>query len=384
MKETSSTKAVGWAGRRKGIAVVLAAILSTALLLSGTYAWYTAITEVNKFSHEGAEKLALLHDDFDDVPGKGGVYTKEIYVENTGTSADIYVRIKLQEYMDLTSWAERELVASDWQTHLPGDNPWTSPILNPDLDGYHANFEWEMGGSAEYVPQIGEYGVHNNFVNPIEGDKISTPDTTGKVILMSEYMLKSDADKKAFIGWVYDADGWAYWSQPLKPESATGLLLKSVTAAERLDDLDYFYAINVIMEAVDKSDLAMWMVPSGAHDGYGKPSVNPGMDQALLATNNAIIMLGLISDTDLKISGFTIKENPDKMVYEAGESFNPDGMSIMVDFLEGPPVEVFSGFGISPYGPLTALGTNVITITYNKMSVTLEVEVIAAQTPSED
>ena len=44
--------------------------------------------------------------------------------------------------------------------------------------------------------------------------------------------------------WVIDADGWAYWTKPLMPGEATGLLLDKVTLKSP-PELDYYYGILV-------------------------------------------------------------------------------------------------------------------------------------------
>lgn len=372
MKEMSSTRIATRAGLRRRIAILLSAVLSAALILSGTYAWYASENEVNKFSQKGADRYVILHDDF-----KGGP-EKLVYVENTGTAADVYVRIKLQEYMDLTSWTDRDIKPSEWLTHIPGASPDTSSTVSPGLEPFHENFHWSMGGSAWYVPSVEKNGVENN--PGVDKDTPGAKKTlTADVILMADYKDLTAEQRKQFVGWVYDADGWAYWSQPLKAKTATGLLLNAVTADVSLKDNDYFYAINVIMEAVDKNDLAMWMVPSGAHDGYGKPSIVDPSKKALLATNSAIIMLADISDTDIQISAFIVKKDPDKMIYKAGDTFNPEGMILEVVFLDGTIEDIDAGFTYNPYGGLSE-GENVeIVITYNKFQVSLYVTVEAAE-----
>jgi len=295
MKEMSR---IAWTGHRKLIAAVLAGVLTAALLLSATYAWYEQTSEVNKFRHESAaDKSVVLRDDFN---GMGP--DKNIFVENTSEKTDVYVRVKLQEYMDLTSWNDRTILENQWQTHIPGDPPGESSLLSPSPEVYHDHFVWTMGGpQISYTPaMVGIGGVINIHDEDtwfrLSGDKDrQTPAAT--VILMSAYKEMTDAQRKAFVGWVYDADGWAYWSQPLLAGEATGLLLQKVTAQSTLDGLDYFYAINVCMEAVDKSDLAAWTTPSGNPDNLGKPSITDGR-QTELGTNDAVWMLHFISNTE--------------------------------------------------------------------------------------
>ncbi len=50
--------------------------------------------------------------------------------------------------------------------------------------------------------------------------------------------------------WVYDADGWFYWPEPVQPQSATGLLLSKVTQADGATDSCY-YAIELQGQFID-------------------------------------------------------------------------------------------------------------------------------------
>ena len=74
----------------------------------------------------------------------------------------------------------------------------------------------------------------------------------------------------AFIGWIYDTDGYAYWSQPLKKGEVTGLLLHKVNISDKLNNTDYYYAINVNVEAVDVKDIPMWTQGAASVDGSGE------------------------------------------------------------------------------------------------------------------
>jgi len=358
--------------------MVLAGVLTAALMLSATYAWYEQITEVNKFRNAGAEKSVVLRDDFD---GTGP--DKHIFVENTSEKAEVYVRVKLQEYMDLTSWNDRNISGNEWQTHIPSSSPEVDDFVNPDLERYHKHFVWEMGGSTVYTPaQTGTNGMINiydsNTTKWLSSEK-EKPTPDAQVILMSEYKEMTDGQRQVFIGWVYDADGWAYWSQPLAAGEATGLLLQAVNAQDSLDGLDYFYAINVLMEAVDKSDLAMWTTPSGQPDNLGQPSIVDGK-QAELGTSDAVWMLYFISDTEHRAE-HTVQliSGPTKTEYVAGETFNPAGLEIEVTLDDGTdPFIVDSGFSYSPTGPLS-VGTTSVTVSYCKATVVIPITVVAAE-----
>lgn len=53
--------------------------------------------------------------------------------------------------------------------------------------------------------------------------------------------------------WVYDTDGWAYWAQPLAPQTATALLLDGIKT-ELEPNADWYYSINVVAQIASKGD----------------------------------------------------------------------------------------------------------------------------------
>ena len=275
--------------RRRVAAGAVAAVLAVALALTGTLAWNAMASKVNKFANTSGRD-AVLHDDFEGGPDK------HVFVENTSKSAEIFVRVKLQEFMDLTSHKDRDPAPQDWATHSPGKAVGDCGLANAVPEKFHDSFAWAMGGSKWYLPQApGTSGVAPSDLSKYDattpGAK-QTPDA--QVIPMADYLAMASDEKEAFTGWVYDTDGWAYWSKPLPAGEATGLLLQKVDPAPGLEDTDYFYAINVTMESVDKDDLPMWTVASGNGDGLGKPSVTDGR-QTELGTDNAADMLVTIS-----------------------------------------------------------------------------------------
>ena len=54
--------------------------------------------------------------------------------------------------------------------------------------------------------------------------------------------------------WVYDADGWVYYSKAIQPDSATGLLLNGIELNQVMDD-SWYYAINVVGQFVTANDV---------------------------------------------------------------------------------------------------------------------------------
>jgi len=365
--DTSRTKKRTNISRRAS--ALVAVILTVVLTLSGTLAWYANQDVINIFRAEGADRSVVLHDEFDEGP------VKRIYVENTGDTADLFVRIKLQEYMDLTSWNDRVVPDSQWQTHIPGETPATSNTVNSELEAYHDHFTWSMGGGTFYLPsELWATGVKKENLHVEESTKGAMPTPVADVILMADYKELITLDKIAFVGWVYDSDGWAYWSRPLPAGEATGLLLNSVTPNPLLATTDYFYAVNVILEAVDKSDLAMWTTPSGNNDGFGKASIkHDTIVLAELATSDAIELLNRISTKDLGIERLEIVTAPDETYYLPNDIFNPAGLSIKAVYNSGDEDIIDIGFQY-PTGTLPN-GTTHATVSYGGATVDVPITV---------
>ena len=76
----------------------------------------------------------------------------------------------------------------------------------------------------------------------------------GSVISMAEYKALSDAEKRALNAWVYDADGWAYWSQAIQPGEATGLLLNDIGEKLKNTSDNWYYAIEATAQFVTAND----------------------------------------------------------------------------------------------------------------------------------
>ncbi|MDR1542449.1 MAG: hypothetical protein LBU32_31625, partial [Clostridiales bacterium] len=104
--------------RKKNLAA-LTALALTALIITGTLAWTNFNAEVlNQWQGKGAGVPgATVHDDFCGD-------NKDVYVENWG-SQPIYVRIRLDEYMELGEGAG---VKSN-----PSSNK-AEPVLGGDID----------------------------------------------------------------------------------------------------------------------------------------------------------------------------------------------------------------------------------------------------------
>lgn len=65
--------------------------------------------------------------------------------------------------------------------------------------------------------------------------------------------------------WVYDEDGWVYYSKPIQPHTATGLLLSGIKLNEVMDD-SWYYAIQVTGQFITADDLGSMEDGTGFYD----------------------------------------------------------------------------------------------------------------------
>jgi hypothetical protein len=263
--------------------MIAALIVAIAIVATGTFAWQKIVAETNEFT--GNKKDITVHDDFD--PDEN---LKDVFVENNGNTT-LFVRAKLDEAMNLTDDTWRP-GANDWLTHTHGAIATDCGHTNiHDQKHFHDFFKWTMGGWKYYKPGSGSGSVAHdtNKYTGNEPDVKQTPDAT--IITSAEFLAMTKAEQQAFIGWIYSTDGYAYWSQPLHKGEATGLLLHGVESLPLLKDYDYYYAINVIVEVVDRKDLPMWTQGAPSVDGSGdkhQEATADGKEVILIITGGAI------------------------------------------------------------------------------------------------
>jgi len=256
------------------------------LMLSGTFAWFSGtIHAQNEFIGSATptpppgNNPVVLHDDFENPK-------KDVYVENTGTTP-VYVRIQLSEAMDLTTNVVPSPIPTDmWDIHAPDKAE--SPLMHEDLGHtepagasaglkFHDYFTWTWGLPGDgttytYIPAgSGTDGLVQNKQAEIDAAASTkqtlpmTPGTAGNGVISVDYYVGTLAtalkltSNTQFVGWVYDTDGWAYWSQPLLPGTATGPIISNVATAASLAGTNYWYIIDVAMESVDAADLPTWI-----------------------------------------------------------------------------------------------------------------------------
>jgi len=358
--------------------MTVAIALIIAILTTGTLALVVGTALNEFFNQKGTppdEPEVLLHDDYDQN------VNKDVYVENTGNQ-EIYIRIKLEERMVVGSFDPDD--SGNWQTHKPVGNPLNhEDCLNADINiagfphlNFHDVFDWTWGqdGDEYFMPgqskMPGESFARRDPVDPSEpGAKktqsagyIYTADGTYHTVVNYDwYSTWTQTDQGAYFGWIYFPDGYAYWSQPLPPGEATGFILNNVVVKDEYADEDYYYAINVIAEAVNKNGRGEWDDEYNDYDDDGQKVIDDLFDRG-----------------QDYISGIRI--NGAKTNYTEGQAFQ--FTSITVTYEGGSKVTVPSnnpGIQVSPSGPLSTSDTSV-TVTYKGKTLTVNVNVSALAT----
>ena len=110
--------------------------------------------------------------------------------------------------------------------------------------------------NSETNGKYGNGGTENQDYKVVAETHTAQKTKTASVISMAEYWEKTAEGRAAFSGWVYDTDGWAYWSQPIAPKTATGLLLDKIEMKNEATPVDeWYYAINAVAQFITASDL---------------------------------------------------------------------------------------------------------------------------------
>jgi len=266
--------------KRKAMAGFTAAAL-IALIATGTFAWTNLNSQrLNEWRGAGSpenEVGGVLHDDHrDNEPNKA------VYIENWG-AGDLFVRIRLSEYMEMGTGAGLKSTTTDPSTGEIVHNPLNlakSLISGADIDHVETwriydpyrvyptvidensidnYWLWNMGGQKYYYPAPESSRANKGYVDQnspagltkdsVNSDGVQAKQTAfAQVLTMTQWKAEGSP-----IGdyWVIDADGWAYWAAPLKPGQATGLLLNSVTQTKP-PAKDYYYGINVAAQMATK------------------------------------------------------------------------------------------------------------------------------------
>ena len=284
--------------KSKSIIAMCCVFVAVLILLGGTLAW-TDFTQSKTNRFRGtADPDVTLHDEFDGV-------NKDVFVENTGTS-NIYVRVRLDEYMEISGNSfDPSADVRDKTTWNPHAWPQTGDYTDCNCidDGnpahkFHKYYGWEVTGKKrEYrrgtpglvYTKLKDDGT-GKLVVDLDGDLMDdgiTPYETAaeqKPITMATYLrlkglaesqlaqdwglaaaMTDPADRAIWAAlnatgcWILDEDGWAYWSKVLTPDTATNLLLDKVNNVSE-PEADWYYGIDVKLQAVTADDFGKWEV----------------------------------------------------------------------------------------------------------------------------
>ena len=221
---------------KKKLGIMILSII--VLIVTGTFAW------TNFRSRATSQRFgtgATLHD----YRSENGEY-RQIHIENWG-SEPLFVRIRLDEYMEIGSGAGLRSVDTDENTgeSIPNPQNLAKPLIDgasiddpstwephdptafdPSrcLAGFHDFWEWEMGGQRYYFPAPVEYRTNKSFV-----DTNSPPDLT--IDSVDESGIRARQTRLAQIRtmaywksdgspigdfWVIDQDGWVgFYNTPV-------------------------------------------------------------------------------------------------------------------------------------------------------------------------
>ena len=197
-------------------------------------------------------------------------------------------------------------------------------------DDYHAYAAGETKTAAAYYDaddnatdedptKPGNGGVQGTNYTAVNETHTAATTETAKVITMAEWKAlpaapsvpgstagNTKADIKA---WVYDTDGWAYWSQPIAPKTATGLLLDKIAQTSATLDGEWYYAINAVGQFITADDLG-----KTNHTGfYTNGSAEPTADALTLLAEIGVTTTGTrIMDGSTPVTTLTMAPSDTK------------------------------------------------------------------------
>ena len=282
-------------GRKKVLTITVAVSL-IALIIAGTFAWTNFSAHIiNEFRGIGAggdtenEPGGTLHNNHEDS-------NKDVFIENWGNE-DLFVRIRLSEYMELGEGAGLHSEENDPDTGLPIPHPqneavslvnnatidnvttWNvhkpledDPTICIDDPGFHEYWSWNMGGSKYFFPAPQNQRTDPAFIatdsgfdltaDSVNDEGVSAQPTRDALVVTMQQWVDDGMEIGDY--WVLDTDGWAYWAAPLASGQATGLLLNGVTQVIQ-PEKDYFYGVFVEAQMATKDGT---IDSSGLKDNY--------------------------------------------------------------------------------------------------------------------
>lgn len=141
---------------------------------------------------------------------------------------------------------------TDYVAYEVGDEKTASEIYDGD-----ANSVDEVGAALD---GLAEYAAAGSIVLKENVTHRARPTLRAELISMADWLaLLGAADgydpQQHGNYWVYDTDGWVYWSAAIQPDTATGLLLDEISLNTVMDD-SWYYAIQVTAQFATTDDVS--------------------------------------------------------------------------------------------------------------------------------
>jgi len=209
--------------------------------------------------------------------------------------------------------------------------------------------------------------------------RISTGST---VILMSEYLNMDETERKTLNAWVYDTDGWAYWSQAIQPGETTGLLLDNIQQV-RVPDDNWYYGINVVGQFATAGDLSAFENEGGGMTDGALELLGEiiGNEQALIISGPDTVAAGETAtySATMKRMGVALDEQP-TVTYRV--EYTPATAALTTEATDGNTVTIDASTGVVSIGAGVPEGsTFTVTATADGYEATKQVTVASDPLP---
>ena len=169
------------------------------------------------------------------------------------------------DYVDYTPNAGNEEAKKGYEVYDADNDEGDELKTNPNV-----NINDVIEGGAAYLDSKWSTWATYVAVSDQKIDHHSKQTLKSKVITM-ETWLKNPV-KGDF--WVWDEDGWAYWANPINPDSATGIFLDGIARTEEIINEEWYYGINVVAQFITADHLGRDDRESGFYKDGEAPSYN--------------------------------------------------------------------------------------------------------------
>ena len=305
--------------RYRLLAAAAAVTAALGILSGSTFAWQSISQEAMNEASDIINPGGRLHDDFDgknkdvyvenfaDEPIYARIRLTEYFEVGRTAGANleaedrpgVEVITSGAVYRDRDSYIvhyfHRENLTSPYWTWHTGGSTVYMPTFNKNKDSILADINGTLEGPdgkvtasitddryqdyVAYAPgdQLAGTEVYDIDANSqdeggdaVENVHVATANAThtaqytgsGSLIGMDDWLAMVEYDDEGNVTsapggyWVYDSDGWVYWSAPILPGTATGLLLDGIELAQVMDD-SRFYVINVTGQFITADDIGI-------------------------------------------------------------------------------------------------------------------------------